>query len=477
MGLSHIRPKKIVASFGFTILIFVLMSTPIGHQDITALIARHPAVAERWREHLIASPFGTIHAATFSFPHPLGTAMPEPSGVRLANLNPSDPDIDAFIEDRPLFDQAESTPPLAFPTVNRALKGDLLVVRERPERPPGSLPQPLPAEPAAHPVRPQISKAVETEFALARTEPQPPTKRGETPPSTPNRPPASEAAATDADSEEANIEDAGPPIIVQSSPTITTARVFFGSDMLGIGPSAIEPWAPGEQPVLQLPATLDPDIKMSALTSEPTSTRAEGQAQSAIGGETVAGKGDVTADGRRRLSPAQQLGLSGKSRAKAEKCLADAVYFEARGEPERGQKAVAQVVMNRVFSGYYPDNVCGVVYQNAHRHLACQFTFACDGIKDRVTEPDMWEQAKRIARDTLDGKTWLPEVGTATHYHASYVHPWWVRTMRKHHKIGMHIFYRPRNWADDDVPVWGNAVSGAAEKSKAAATVEVQKKL
>jgi spore germination cell wall hydrolase CwlJ-like protein len=115
--------------------------------------------------------------------------------------------------------------------------------------------------------------------------------------------------------------------------------------------------------------------------------------------------------------------------------------------------------MNRVFSGFYPDNVCGVVYQNAHRRLACQFTFACDGIPDRVYEPDMWAQATRIARDTLDGKIWVPEVGKATHYHASYVHPWWVRTMRKHKKIGVHIFYRP------DEPTWGHvpAVTAGAQ--------------
>jgi spore germination cell wall hydrolase CwlJ-like protein len=156
-------------------------------------------------------------------------------------------------------------------------------------------------------------------------------------------------------------------------------------------------------------------------------------------------------------SPAVRLGLLGKPRAKAEKCLSDAVYFEARGEPLRGQMAVAQVVMNRVFSGYYPNNVCGVVYQNANRHLACQFTFACDGIPDVVNEPDMWEQAKRIARDTLDGKIWLAEVGHATHYHAYWVHPSWVHEMKKMYKLGVHTFYRPRAWGDgSDAPIWGN---------------------
>ncbi len=114
--------------------------------------------------------------------------------------------------------------------------------------------------------------------------------------------------------------------------------------------------------------------------------------------------------------------------------------------------------MNRVFSGYYPDTVCGVVYQNAHRRLACQFTFACDGIPDRVNEPDAWTRAKQIAHGMLEGKLWLPDVGKATHYHAYWVHPWWVRTMRKLDKIGVHTFYRPRKWGDGaDEPIWGDA--------------------
>ena len=129
------------------------------------------------------------------------------------------------------------------------------------------------------------------------------------------------------------------------------------------------------------------------------------------------------------------------------------VYFESRGEPKRGQIAIAQVVMNRAFSGYYPASVCGVVYQNAHRKLACQFSFACDGIPEAVTQPDMWEQAKQIAHDMLDGKLWLPEVGHSTHFHAYWVHPSWVNEMKRLHKIGVHSFYRPRAWGDgSEVP-------------------------
>ena len=115
---------------------------------------------------------------------------------------------------------------------------------------------------------------------------------------------------------------------------------------------------------------------------------------------TVAGKGEVTGEDQRPKTPAERLGLAGPKRAKAEKCLANAVYFKSRSEPVRGQIAVAQVVMNRAFSGFYPNDVCGVVYQNAHRHLSCQFTFACDGIPDVVNRSEVMgaRQAHR-ARD------------------------------------------------------------------------------
>jgi hypothetical protein len=157
------------------------------------------------------------------------------------------------------------------------------------------------------------------------------------------------------------------------------------------------------------------------------------------------------------LTPAQRLKLDAKGRAKAEKCLAEAVYFEARSEGFRGQLAVAQVVMNRVFSPFYPNDVCGVVYQNAHRHLACQFTFACDGIPERITEWDHWRVAKHIAKQTLDGKVWVPEVARSTHYHAVYVKPRWVREMRKMVRYGVHTFYRPRRWGDGShETTWSN---------------------
>ena len=176
-------------------------------------------------------------------------------------------------------------------------------------------------------------------------------------------------------------------------------------------------------------------------------------------GESIAAKGEVNADNQRAKTPAERLGLfDEKARAKSEKCLAEAVYFEARGEAVRGQIAVAQVVMNRVFSGFYPNTVCGVVYQNKYRHMACQFTFACDNVADVVREPDMWDRAKKIAKAMLDGELWLPEVAKSTHYHAYWVHPSWVAEMKKMYKFGVHTFYRPRAWGDgSDAPSWGNA--------------------
>jgi len=128
-----------------------------------------------------------------------------------------------------------------------------------------------------------------------------------------------------------------------------------------------------------------------------------------------------------------------------QRCLAEAVYFEARSEPPAGQAAVAQVVLNRVKSGLYPDSVCGVVYQNRHRYLGCQFTFACEGKSLRVTEPGPWKLAKKVARDVTFGQTYLPDVGSATHYHANYVRPSWSRIFKKTDKIGKHIFYKMRH--------------------------------
>ena len=246
------------------------------------------------------------------------------------------------------------------------------------------------------------------------------------------------------------------------------SRIFFGTHELGIGRSEWEAWEPGEGPTVLAPPHVDTEIKRAAL--DPVS-----EAETDTGGETIAPKGEVTGEGKRPRTPAERLNLVGALRGKHARCLANAIYFEARGEVERGQMAVAQVILNRAFSGYYPGNVCDVVYQNAHRHLACQFTFACDNHKDVVRDQKAWEVATRISDDALDGKFWLPEVGKATHYHATYVNPWWVRTMTKHTKLGIHIFYRPTRWGSlEDIPVWGDRleVTGSIKRDAGPATPE-----
>jgi hypothetical protein len=146
----------------------------------------------------------------------------------------------------------------------------------------------------------------------------------------------------------------------------------------------------------------------------------------------------VPEDARRRYADLIDPDALGKE----QRCLSEAVYFEARSEPEAGQAAVAQVVLNRVKSGLYPSSVCGVVYQNRHHYMGCQFSFACEGKSLRITDAGAWETATRIARSVIEGRTYLAEVGAATHYHADYVRPGWARRLRKMDVIGRHIFYQ-----------------------------------
>jgi spore germination cell wall hydrolase CwlJ-like protein len=124
-----------------------------------------------------------------------------------------------------------------------------------------------------------------------------------------------------------------------------------------------------------------------------------------------------------------------------ENCLARGIYFEARGESEMGQLAVAKVILNRVKSPDYPNSICGVVYQGSQRRNSCQFSFACDGHADEIRQPASWAQAKRVAHKAIEGDHALKNMG-ALNYHADYVKPRWSKTMRRLTKIGTHIFYR-----------------------------------
>jgi spore germination cell wall hydrolase CwlJ-like protein len=364
------------------IILLTMMPVRIG-PSVAARAVAPPTVSPFFRAHLIASPFGTIHAATFRFSQPVGTEIPAYPDLHPAadmadsDAMPSDGDEDGHRE---------------FPEINRRLKGPRLVPR----------------------TRPQIDRS----------------DRAENDRLTPREADLNYPVAGN------SVPDT---VELVNTATIRIARIYFATaSPAEVTPVAPEPW---------------PQEAAQDVTPPPA------DAPAALN-ETIAPKGEVTGAGRRPKSPAELLDLAGAARARHEKCLADAIYFEARGEPVRGQMAVAQVVINRVFSGYYPNNVCGVVYQSSRRQrrLRCQFSFTCDHIPDRVTEPDAWERAKHIARDALDGNFWLNDIGKATHYHARWVYPRWVHEMRRLDRIGVHTFYRPRKWGDGATsPVWGDA--------------------
>ena len=136
-----------------------------------------------------------------------------------------------------------------------------------------------------------------------------------------------------------------------------------------------------------------------------------------------------------------------EARAQALECLSSAVYYEAAQESDDGQRAVAQVVLNRVRHPAFPASVCGVVYQGSTRATGCQFTFTCDGSLGRTPMTEAWDRARRNAKAALDGAVYAP-VGTATHYHANYVLPYWASSLVKTQVVGAHLFYR---WAGS----WG----------------------
>jgi hypothetical protein len=639
------------------------MPASIGYQDLASTIAQRSSLSERLREHALKSPFGTIHAATFSFPRPLGATIPEPITARLASLDVGDSDLTGSVALRALLDLSQTAPSEEVATVNRSRKGDRLralaeenlqqeqaITRVTP--PPVSqsqaapsnpdnaevasmAPAPASPEPQAAPSNPGQAETASAETASTETASTktasivsapaaqespiddrpievaalPPSSERETieseatplaaasAPTAATQPSAwdsatapvptdevfasaslawvgglgtaaeasaakpvavsAEPAATSAEpavasaeppaasaepavasaeppaaSAEPAVASAEPPVakiaepalaqkpaaeptyVVASasadielprstqpkadilvdtaaaksppatnkrlsdtesyrpdtavptrgaarSPGLRPARIYFGAAPLAELRGGLEAWAPGAASFLS--GTEEDRVSFE---DEERTARAR-LAALHRGGETIVSKGQVPENALSLLSPADRLGLVGEDRAKAQKCLTEAIYFESRGEPERGQIAVAQVVMNRVFSGYYPNTVCGVVYQNADRKLACQFTFACDGIPDRVTEPDAYERAQRIAAETLDGKHWLPDVGKATHYHARWVRPRWVREMHKLDRIGVHTFYRPRSWGDGAAqPVWGDAELNIAPAEK-----------
>ena len=151
------------------------------------------------------------------------------------------------------------------------------------------------------------------------------------------------------------------------------------------------------------------------------------------------------------------------SRARALECLTSAIYYEAGNESGDGQRAVAQVILNRVRHPAFARSVCGVVYEGSTRATGCQFTFTCDGSLLRQPSIAGWSRARQVADAALSGYVYAP-VGHATHYHANYVVPYWASSLAKNAIVGTHIFYR---WAGG----WGRPA--AFSKRYVAAEPEV----
>ena len=246
-AVSLVRRRQIAASIGIGALLLTILPERIGFQDLGALLARQPGVAKRWQQHLIASPFGTIHAAMFSLPRPIGTTIPHPPIYALANFDPAD--ITGSIGKQPLGD---GNAPLQFPKANRKAKGDSLISRPREPLPP--LPPVLAIEPAPEA---DAETAIKKDETAARFDPY---SQYEYVTAPDERSPTPDVDLPYADIPPSNITPAAP----SPGPVKDATRLYFGVDPLASAPEGVSPWAPGEAPVV-LASRGDPDIKESAL--------------------------------------------------------------------------------------------------------------------------------------------------------------------------------------------------------------------
>ncbi len=427
----------------------------IGPQDTSQLIARVAGADLAYRQHLLSQIHPGMRMASFALPSPMPARNND--GGFAAPMSEK-PDLDRF--GRPRVTPVEATAKLVYPLVDRTRKGDY-----------GGRPKP-------REIDPDITSSIRKSDDLYGPAPR---LRG----------PQGFRLVPWTETEAGPVEDAPVNIRVASVRAFASAsdlpEAMFSTVSLHLLPEGDGDLVVGTEPqerlssaeptgilieglsmiaqagggfgVTPLPAG-DDDMAIAARSSLFDSryngfTAEKREAPDALArvlGQPEPGPFALASPSSRAIGfnpahPALTLALQGASLAKAQKCLSEAVYFESRSEPDDGQVAVAQVVLNRATSGFYPNDVCGVVYQNAHRYLGCQFTFACEGKASLIpTEPEPWAKAQKIAKAMLAGQIWLPKVGNATHYHATYVRPYWVRSMKKHDHIGLHVFYRPKAW-------------------------------
>lgn len=405
-SLRHLR------STGLALFLATTVTASSGHMaafgDIASLTGEETALDDRWYAHFVAVPRGeaiTLAKADATSPGKITPTL----GLRTSSGL-------AFLENN-----VRETEPLRG-KINRARKGDR-VFTPKPERysrkdvPPvmiqtASLLSLDPkADATSEPARQMIAMSgqLHPQGAKAASMPMLASRSGVTlvakAPTTPTAPKA---------------PGKGKPVAVAQIDLGTTGSVASASVASAYAPSL----KPSASPFDTLLAPAKPKARPD--------TQPEPQKVEIVLSEK---------DHEWALNPLPKKAYSAAER----RCLAVGIYFEARGEPVKGQQAVAQVILNRVKNPAYPGSVCGVVYQNKWKRNRCQFSFACDGKRDTIRSKKHYRIAKEVANDAIDGKVWLKSVGSSSHYHADYVWPRWRRHMYRLVKIGRHIFYRTKN--------------------------------
>ena len=366
---------------------------PTGTSDITSLVSSETSPAERWMSRVVASPRGSSLPPSMVFDQ-----ATDPSAPSLAVAHHAAGLRNAPLVQVPGLDSG--LPANREVVVNRASKGDLLITRAQ---------APTPLIPSVGEVGAMASmlapSAAGAHARVAFVKPQP-------------LPDTSSVLTAFADQAQPLVNGSTDPLFDDDQRTsqliARSAAAASASMMTGYAPFASD----------EVKRPFDALFGLGE-----------------IGALASTGGVPVNVPAKEHWWVKSELPKNSTSR-RQKKCLAEAIYFEARSEPIDGQIAVAQVVLNRVKNPTYPNSICGVVYQNQHKRNRCQFSYACDGIRDRINDKTAWDVAERLTNEVLNGEHWLEAVGSSTHYHATYVSPRWARTMKKRDHIGLHIFYQ-----------------------------------
>lgn len=402
------RLTRVMAPYALGIAVFGLTPTTIAYQDIVSLIA-NAKKGERWQAYLQASSSST-HKASFQFDNGKGdkalseVTVPGPTGTPQAvSMNGIDPIVTGAIPTKKRTGQP------VYPTVNREGKGDRLISRKKQRRQDLSSSTSASVFTYASLLSPgKEYKRMQMAFVKTR------------------RP----ASAVQVAHKKAKPRPNAPQQLLAGVAQKTSPHINASQNLERKGTAQAEMIALLKKGGGETATKKAANVTLAAFApSQPTINA-------------------VLPKPKPALAPQRGVHMSKLPRAKFSKaeykCLAEAIYFEARGESDKGQMGVAQVVINRMKHKNYPSNLCSVVYQNRTWRNRCQFSFACDGIPERINERSAWAKAKDITERMLTGNIWLTSVGNATHYHATYVRPRWSRTLRRVTRIGTHIFYRFR---------------------------------